>query len=426
MTRWTTDDIPDQIGKTIIVTGANSGLGEVTARHLAAHGAHVILACRSVSKGEAAAKRMTGAVTVRELDVASLDSIRRFAAETQKVDVLINNAGVMATPKRRTVDGFELQFGTNFLGTYALTGLLLPKITERVVTLSSVAHRAGRIHFNDLNFEDQTYERWAAYGQSKLADLIFAFELQRRLTATGSSVRSLAAHPGFSRTELHTHTDAFQGAMISLGTRLAGQSAAMGALPTLFAATAVDALGGQYYGPGGPAELRGYPAVAASSSAARNPDTAAALWYRASQLTGVEFLSPPPAGRADIAVGVTPPVGQGSARALSGFLLASAVIHLAAPRIFEQTIPRRLPGRPRLWVQLSGAALGASGLALLGSKTRVLGAIAAAAIFVAILPANIQMVGNARSPLARAVLIARLPLQIPLVRWAARVATAFR
>lgn len=420
--RFTENDIPDQTGKTIIVTGANSGLGAETARALAAHGANVILACRNVAKGQAAAARMTGSVAVRELDVANLNSIRRFAAETEKVDVLINNAGVMATPEGRTADGFELQFGTNFLGTFALTGLLLPTITERVVTLSSLAHRAGRIHLNDLNFEDHSYERWAAYGQSKLADLLFAYELQRRLAATGSPVRSFAAHPGFSRTELHTHTDAFQGAMIAFSTRLAGQSSAMGALPTLYAATARDAVGGQYYGPGGPAELRGYPRLADSSSAARNPDIAAALWYQAMQLTGVEFLSPPPQGRSDVVVGVTPPPGQTSARVLSGFLLASSVIHLAAPQVFEQTIPRQLPGRKRLWVQLSGAALGASGLAILGGKTRVLGAIAAAAIFVAILPANINMVGNARSPLVRALLIGRLPLQIPLVRWAIGVA----
>lgn len=426
--RWTTNDIPDQTGKTIIVTGANSGLGEMTARALAEHGAHVTLACRNIEKGEAAAGRMAGQVTVRQLDVADLASIRRFAAETEKVDVLINNAGVMATPELRTADGFELQIGTNFLGTYALTGLLLPKITERVVTVSSLAHRMGRIVLNDLNWQNHDYKRWPAYGQSKLADLIFAFELQRRLAATGSPVQSFAAHPGFSSTELGTHMqlhgdgNPVLGEIIAASTRLFGQSAAMGALPTLYAATAVDAVGGQYYGPRGLGEIRGYPTVAGSSAAARNPDSAAALWFTASELTGVEILSPPPAGRADIAVGVTPEPGTTSRRLLAVFMLGAAAMHLLSPRVFEQTIPRLLPGTNRSWVQLSGLALGASGVALLAEKTRKVGAIAAVAVFVAILPANLQMVANARTPWLRFALISRLPLQIPLIRWALRAA----
>ncbi|MCU1513032.1 MAG: family NAD(P)-dependent oxidoreductase, partial [Microbacteriaceae bacterium] len=276
--RWTTTDIPDQTGKTIVVTGANSGLGEQTARALAARGAHVILACRDIRKGEMAAKSMNGHITVAELDLADLASVRRFAEGIEHVDVLVNNAGIMAVPEGRTSDGFESQFGTNFLGHFALTGLLLPRITERVVTLSSLAHRMGTIRLDDPNWKRRTYQRWPAYGQSKLADLMFAYELHRRLAALGSPVRSIAAHPGFSKTELHTHTDAVQGAMIAAVTQLTGQSSAMGALPSLFAATAPDAAAGGYYGPGGPGEVRGYPRPSASSHRSRDPLLAVGLW----------------------------------------------------------------------------------------------------------------------------------------------------
>src|SRR4051794_7547962 len=197
MPRSTAENIPDQTGRSAVVTGANSGLGEATARELAAHGATVVLACRNTEKGEAAARRMAGAVSVRRLDLADLASVRAFADSTGEIDVLVNNAGVMAVPKGRTADGFELQIGTNFLGHFALTGLLLPKLRDRVVTLSSPAHRIGRIRLDDLNWERRRYRRWAAYAQSKLADLMFAYELDRRLRAAGSTVRSIAAHPGY-------------------------------------------------------------------------------------------------------------------------------------------------------------------------------------------------------------------------------------
>jgi NAD(P)-dependent dehydrogenase (short-subunit alcohol dehydrogenase family) len=284
---WTAADIPDQSGATIVVTGANSGIGEVTARELAAHGATVILACRNTSKGDAAAARMRGDVTVKRLDLADLASVRAFATDVGAVDVLINNAGVMAVPKARTADGFEMQLGTNFLGHFALTGLLLPKVGSRVVTLSSGAHRMGQINIDDLNWQRRHYRRWAAYGQSKLADLMFAYELQRRLSATGSSVISVAAHPGYASTELQSKTQSVQDLLMAVTNRLVAQSADRGALPTLYAATAAQVVGGAYYGPDGIGELRGGPKRVDSSSASRNEAVAVALWQRAEELTGV-------------------------------------------------------------------------------------------------------------------------------------------
>ena len=183
MAKWTAADAPDQTGRSFVVTGANSGLGEQTARALAARGGTVVLACRNVEKGAAAAARMGGDVSVRQLDLADLASVRAFAEQTGQFDVLVNNAGVMAIPLRRTADGFEMQLGTNFLGHFALTVLLLPSITDRVVTVSSNAHRWGRVHIDDLNWERRRYRRWLAYGQSKLADLMFAYELDRRCRA---------------------------------------------------------------------------------------------------------------------------------------------------------------------------------------------------------------------------------------------------
>jgi NAD(P)-dependent dehydrogenase (short-subunit alcohol dehydrogenase family) len=283
-------DIPDQTGRTIVVTGANSGLGEVTARRLAGRGATVVLACRDTAKGDAAAAGMSGDVTVRPLDLADLASVRGFAAATGDVDVLVNNAGVMAVPSKRTADGFELQLGTNFLGHFALTGLLLPKIADRVVTLSSPAHRIGRIDLDDLNWERRRYRRWGAYGQSKLADLIFAYELHRRLTATGSPVRSVAAHPGYASTGLQSHTESFQDKGMALGNRLLAQSAEMGALPTLYAATAPDVAGGDYYGPDRLGEMRGHPQRVRSSKASRDEVLARSLWNRAVELTGVDVI----------------------------------------------------------------------------------------------------------------------------------------
>jgi NAD(P)-dependent dehydrogenase (short-subunit alcohol dehydrogenase family) len=289
MTRWTADDIADLYGRTIVVTGANSGLGAATAAELAAHGAAVVLACRNVEKGNVAAARMTGDVTVRRLDLADLASVREFAADTGNVDVLVNNAGVMAVPLGRTVDGFELQIGTNFLGHFALTGLLLPRIADRVVTLASSAHRWGRIDLGDLNWRARRYREWAAYGQSKLADLMFAYELQRRLSGAGSTVRSVAAHPGYAATELQTHRNPAMNRIMRLGNWLLAQSAAAGALPTLYAATIPDAVGGAYYGPNGPGELRGYPERVGSSKASRDPVVAAKLWEQATELTGVDL-----------------------------------------------------------------------------------------------------------------------------------------
>jgi NAD(P)-dependent dehydrogenase (short-subunit alcohol dehydrogenase family) len=289
MAHWTARDIPDQTGRTFVVTGANSGLGEVTARELAAHGASVVLACRDVAKGEAAAASMSGEVEVRRLDLADLSSVRAFADGIDSLDVLVNNAGVMALPHRTTADGFEMQFGTNHLGHFALTGLLLPRLRDRVVTVSSAAHRIGRIALDDLNWQTRRYSRWAAYGQSKLANLMFAYELQRRLDRAGSALRSLAAHPGYAATELQTKTESIQDKVMAFGNRLFAQSAEMGALPSLFAATVPDVPGGAFYGPDGFMQQVGYPHRVGSSAASRDEDTAAALWDASEKLTGISY-----------------------------------------------------------------------------------------------------------------------------------------
>jgi NAD(P)-dependent dehydrogenase (short-subunit alcohol dehydrogenase family) len=289
MTKWTAADIPAQEGRTVIVTGANSGLGASTARELARAGASVILACRNLAKGEAAAETMSGTVEVRQLDLSDLASVRAFADTVDRVDVLINNAGVMAVPKGTTADGFELQIGTNHLGHFALTGLLLDRITDRVVTLSSGAHRMGRIDLDDLNWQHRRYRRWGAYGQSKLANLMFAFELHRRLSKARSTVRSLAAHPGYASTELQSHTESFQDKIMVLGNWLIGQSADMGALPTLYAATASDAGGGAFIGPDGLLGLHGHPTTSACSTAAKDELVAARLWTLSEKLTGVTY-----------------------------------------------------------------------------------------------------------------------------------------
>ncbi|MDT4922097.1 MAG: hypothetical protein QOI15_2999 [Pseudonocardiales bacterium] len=289
MPKWTADDVPDQSGRSFIVTGANSGLGEATARVLAARGGRVVLACRNVDKGAAAATRMTGDVSVRRLDLADLASVRAFAEQTSPFDVLVNNAGVMAIPLRRTADGFEMQLGTNFLGHFALTVRLLPSIADRVVTVSSNAHRWGRIVLDDLNWERRRYRRWFAYGQSKLADLMFAYELDRRLRRAGSAVRSVAAHPGYAATELQSGTESPGERIMALGNRLIAQSAERGALPLVYAATMPDVLGGGYWGPAGLAELTGHPTRVSSSRSSRNTGTAARLWTLAEELTGVSF-----------------------------------------------------------------------------------------------------------------------------------------
>jgi NAD(P)-dependent dehydrogenase (short-subunit alcohol dehydrogenase family) len=282
-------EIPDQTGRTAVVTGANSGLGLATAGALAAAGARVVLAVRDPARGEAAAAALTGDVEVRRLDLADLASVRAFAdAWTGDLDVLVNNAGIMAVPKGVTADGFELQFGTNHLGHFALTNLLLPSITDRVVTVSSTMHRAGTIDLDDLNWQRRRYSPERAYGQSKLANLLFTLELQRRLTAAGSPVRATAAHPGWAATNLQSHSGSrVKDAAMAVGNRLIGVSSEQGARPILVAATA-DLPGGSYLGPSGPAQ-RGAPALVGRSAAASDPDLAARLWVASAELTGADF-----------------------------------------------------------------------------------------------------------------------------------------
>ena len=288
--RWTAAELPDLGGRTVVITGANSGIGLVTARELARVGAHVVLAVRDRERGRTAAASITGSTEVRHLDLADLASVRAFAHEWDgDVDVLINNAGVMAIPERRTVDGFEMQFATNHLGHFALTNLLLPYITDRVVTVSSNAHRMGRIVIDDLNWERRRYRAWAAYGQSKLANLLFTLELTRRLTAAGSPVRAVAAHPGYAATNLQAHTgNPISSAVMAFANRVVAQSDAQGALPTLFAATQ-DLPSGSYIGPDGFQETRGHPTLVGRSAAATDLDTATALWTASEELTSTSF-----------------------------------------------------------------------------------------------------------------------------------------
>jgi NAD(P)-dependent dehydrogenase (short-subunit alcohol dehydrogenase family) len=297
MTRkWTQYDIPDQKGRVAVVTGANTGLGFETARMLAERGASVVLAVRDVEKGKQAATRMAGDVTVQALDLTSLASVRAAAADLraahQRIDLLINNAGVMYTPKQTTQDGFEMQFGTNHLGHFALTGLLLdlllPVPGSRVVTVSSVGHRIrAAIHFDDLQWE-RSYGRAAAYGQSKLANLMFTYELQRRLAAHGTTI-AVAAHPGVSNTELARNTPAAVRLPLSWLAPLITQKATMGALPTLRAATDSAVLGGQYYGPEGRGEVRGHPRLVTSSPESYDATVQQRLWAVSEDLTGVKF-----------------------------------------------------------------------------------------------------------------------------------------
>jgi NAD(P)-dependent dehydrogenase (short-subunit alcohol dehydrogenase family) len=290
MTTWTTKDIPDMTGRSVIVTGANSGIGRSTARALAGAGARVVLAVRDTDKGQAAAATMPGATEVRPLDLASLASIREFAAAWDgDLDLLINNAGVMIPPFSQTVDGFELQFGTNHLGHFALTNLLLEHVSGRVVTVSSTGHRFGEIDFDDLNWQHKPYKAWRAYGQSKLANLLFTAELQRRLTAAGSTVLATAAHPGYAATNLQFKSGRRAFDMIStVGNRLIAQDEDGGALPTLYAATA-DIPGDSFAGPGGFMEQRGAPKLVGRTSAAKDVDVAGRLWDVSEELTGVRF-----------------------------------------------------------------------------------------------------------------------------------------
>jgi len=303
--KWSEADVPDQSGRVVVVTGANTGIGYQTAAVLAYRGAHVVLAVRDLEKGNAALARIVGAspradVTLQALDLSSLDSVRSAADALRtaypRIDLLINNAGVMWTPKQVTADGFEMQFGTNHLGHFALTGLvldhLLPVRGSRVVTVSSMGHRLrAAIHFDDLQF-DRGYDRVAAYGQSKLANLLFTYELQRRLAARSSAKNAtiaVAAHPGGTNTELARNLPwIFRPARAALGPVLF-QSPAMGALPTLRAATDPAVQGGQYYGPDGLAEQRGHPKVVQSSAQSHDEDLQRRLWTVSEELTGVSF-----------------------------------------------------------------------------------------------------------------------------------------
>jgi NAD(P)-dependent dehydrogenase (short-subunit alcohol dehydrogenase family) len=285
-----TATLPDLTGRTAIVTGANSGVGRAAARALAGVGAHVVLAVRDTAKGAAVAAAMPGETEVRRLDLADLTSIREFASGwAADVSLLINNAGVMVPPLSRTADGFELQFGTNHLGHFALTNLLLPDITGRVVTVSSTGHRMGTIDFDDLNWERRRYNAWRAYGQSKLANLLFTAELQRRLEAAGSPVLATAAHPGYAATNLQFRSGRRSLDIVSsIGNRLFAQDEDGGALPTLYAATA-DIPGNSFAGPGGFMEQRGAPKLVGRRHTAQDADVARRLWDVSEELTGVRF-----------------------------------------------------------------------------------------------------------------------------------------
>lgn len=290
---WSAANIPDQTGRTVIITGANSGLGEQTALALAGAGAQIIMACRNVAKAEAVARTIGSAATVAPLDLADLDSVRTFAEGVDHADILINNAGVMAPPLRRTRQGFEMQMGTNHLGHFALTAQLLPKISERVVTVSSGMHQIGRINLDDLNWEKRKYQRWLAYGDSKMANLMFGKELAARLSASGRSdtpKASMIAHPGYAATDLQGHTESFMDALMTFANKTPlVQSAADGALPSLYAATSPSAISGGFYGPTALFGLRGAPGSADYRKKADDAAFRARLWEASEELTGVSF-----------------------------------------------------------------------------------------------------------------------------------------
>jgi NAD(P)-dependent dehydrogenase (short-subunit alcohol dehydrogenase family) len=305
MSSWSTRDIHDQSGRVAVVTGANSGIGLVTARELARAGARVVMAVRDTERGEQAASgvRPTAAaeVEVMELDLADLSSVRSFAEAFGErhggLDLLVNNAGVMALPHRHTADGFEMQFGTNHLGHFALTGLLLPGLRSRpdarVVTVSSGAHKLGKIDFDDLQGE-RRYQKWKAYSQSKLANLLFAIELGRRASAAGLTLTSVAAHPGYAATNLQAAGPRMAGSSLGeramgLMNRVVAQDEEHGALPTLYAATEPDLPSGSYVGPDGPFEMRGRPRLVSATGRAWDRETARRLWEVSEELTGVRY-----------------------------------------------------------------------------------------------------------------------------------------
>ncbi len=297
---WTTDQIPDQSGRTAVVTGANSGLGLVTAIELARAGATVLMACRNPQKGATAADQIrevvpNARVEVVDLDLGSLESVRQFAegVDADALDLLVNNAGIMWVPQQRSEDGFELTFGTNHLGHFALTGRLLARLNRaqapRVVTLCSNEHRRGHIHFDDLQL-DRRYGPRKAYRQSKLANAAFALELDRRLRAAGSPIKSVLAHPGYTATNIQTaaQTGAMK-QMMKLGNRLIGQSVEQGTLPTLYAATAPDVEGGEYFGPDRFREYRGDPTRVTVKPEGRDPEVGRRLWEVSEKLSGVTY-----------------------------------------------------------------------------------------------------------------------------------------
>ena len=307
MPKWTAADIPNLAGKLAIVTGANSGLGLETTRELARKGAHVILACRSQAKADAAiAELVADGIALERLEFGALDlsdlaSVRSFAADIRErhegLDLLINNAGVMALPYRQTADGFEMQFGTNHLGHFALTGLLLDRLLvragSRVVTVASMAHTIGTIRFDDLHGA-RRYQKWLAYGQSKLANLLFSFELQRRLERRSRETIAIAAHPGYANTNLQTAGPQMEGSRLSerfyaFANRLVAQDAARGALPSLYAATAPNVRGGEYYGPDRVAGMIGHPTRTQALAKAYDRATAERLWQISIEHTGVDF-----------------------------------------------------------------------------------------------------------------------------------------
>jgi NAD(P)-dependent dehydrogenase (short-subunit alcohol dehydrogenase family) len=304
MARWHATDIPDQSGRTAIVTGGNSGLGYYTVLELARHGAKVVLASRNDVKAKEALARIIvevpdADVDLRSLDLADLTSIRNFADGIQSsypsIDLLVNNAGVMAVEQAKTADGFEMQIGTNHLGHFALTGLLLPLMLTvdgaRVVTVSSNAHKPAKLNLDDLQHEKR-YRKWLVYGETKLANLLFAYELQRRLTASGAPLISVAAHPGTAATNLvrvSAGDNPIKVAVMTTGARLISQSGARGTLPQLYAATAPQVQGGEYFGPNGIAEQFGYPKKVDSSAASKDVETAKLLWQRSQELTGVTY-----------------------------------------------------------------------------------------------------------------------------------------
>ena len=284
-TGWTSADLPDLTGRVVVVTGASSGIGAATARELARVGATVVMAVRDPAKGERLAATIPGEVEVRPLELDNLESVKRFGREwSGSLDILINNAGILMVPEGRTVDGFERQIGTNHLGHFALASLLLPYVSDRIVTVASDAHARGRLDLDDINWRTRTYRADQAYSDSKLANVLFTFELQRRLESIGSRVRAMAIHPGMVRTNLFGHATGLQSALVRIAGRLVMQDPGDGALATLFAATQ-DIPGGSFVQPGGRGHLRGSPAVAAASPLAYDPELARRLWDLSARLT---------------------------------------------------------------------------------------------------------------------------------------------